>query len=198
MRKLIIIPITITAIGLAIYYVILPFFFPWSPICSENQFIDINTGKSKRAQYLLYIKVSESIGDTAISSLLNIDASPNWHPVNTFSPGIRYSPHYYFHGAFHQINQILRCWSMCEFSDDAKKESAKNVLKLWQTHKDDYLADKYISALFTGLIPQMRSGNVITTYDLPPIEQFEIIKAENWWPHKLRINCDLFIFMAIF
>jgi hypothetical protein len=74
------------------------------------------------------------VDETAVSLALNVpaDSIPQWHRVNTFSPGIHHSPHYYYHAAINQIANMERIWSMGEFSDDARKESAGQLLKHWQ------------------------------------------------------------------
>ena len=89
---------------------VVPFFFQWSPLNCWHEEVDITTGRIRRQWILLFVKVSESIEDTPLSEVVlkgqPPSGTPQWHRVNTFSPGIHYSPHYRFHGAGHQI----RCY----------------------------------------------------------------------------------------
>src|SRR5262245_29409864 len=93
---------------------VIPYFVPWTELNCQHQDLDTHTGRSRITNFLAFCKVSERIEETPISRALSrefIDgAKPKWTRVNTFSPGLRYSPHYYFHGSFSQISMLAAKW----------------------------------------------------------------------------------------
>ena len=130
------------------------FWFRWSPINCRYEEVDIATGRLRFTRYCLYRKVSEEIRPSALSACLPEEviasATPQWHRVNTFSPGLNHSPHHAFHGAIFQIQELERIWNDREFygfPDELRRQSAQHVLALWRFSLDDGLACKYIRAL---------------------------------------------------
>jgi hypothetical protein len=78
-------------------------------------------------------------------------ATPEWHRVNTFSPGVRHSPHYIFHSAIHQIHTLAGIWEISEMyglTEKLRKQTALHVLALWQHSGNDSLAGDYIQGLY--------------------------------------------------
>ena len=141
---------------LLIFLFVVPLFLPWSEFNCSHQEIDINTGRIRSTEYRLFFKVSDRIEDTALSNALSkesvSDAGPSWHKVNTFSPGIRHSPHYIFHSAAHQIWMLEQIWAEAEYSgftdlDGLKKATAEHVLALWVHGGSDWLAGQYLARL---------------------------------------------------
>lgn len=135
------------AILLLVLFVV-PMFVPWTPLNCRHQDVDIATGRLRSTRYLLYCKVSERIEGSPISNVLPKDmvdsATPDWHRVNTFSPGVHHSPHYIFHSAIHQIHMLDLLWSSLEPPPDVKRQMALHVLALWQHSRTDSIADNYI------------------------------------------------------
>jgi len=146
-----------TGIGLLVVALFaLPLFFPWSELNCSNQEVDTNTGRFRFTEYRLFCRVSERIEESSISKALSgksvTDTKPNWHKVNTFSPGTRHSPHYIYHSAAHQIRMLEHIWNEVESSgfaelEDFKSASARHVLELWRYGGSDSLAGDYISRL---------------------------------------------------
>lgn len=158
--------------------VVIPFFLPWSPLNCWHEDVDITTGRIRRQWILLFVKVSESIEETPVSEIVLrgqfSPAAPQWHRVNTFSPGVHYSPHYRYHSAVHQIEQLVNLWQMpppLSFPAELKEPTARHVLALWQEGSDDRASD-YIRQLYELLDAENRDAliNAIATIEMPQIE----------------------------
>ena len=145
------------AIGVVVAVLLLtpvaaPIFIPWSSINCEHQDINIKTGQARYSRYLWFLKISERIEDTPLSLALqgdtvdvaNIEA---WQRVNTFSPGIRHSPHYKFHSALAQAHQMEMLESFRELTPERKKQIATDILTAWQQSGSDSSARDLIRKL---------------------------------------------------
>jgi hypothetical protein len=144
--------------------VVVPYFVQWSPLNCWHEDVDITTGRVRRQWILLFVKVSETIEGTPLSEVVlrgqRAATSPQWHRINTFSPGIHYSPHYRYHGAGHQIRTLAELWSLPapqSFPPELKEPTARHVLALWQEGGDDR-ASAYIMQLYELMAEQDRSG----------------------------------------
>jgi len=129
-----------------------------SPLNCWHEDVDIYSGRTRYTRYLFWIPVKVHVDETAISlALIEPPHSiPEWHRVNTFSPGIHHSLHYYYHAAINQITHMERIWSLGEFSDDARKESARQLLKRWQ-NSGTSSADEYVEQLWKAVAQQSDS-----------------------------------------
>lgn len=146
--------IVAAAILLLVLFVV-PVFVPWTPINCQHQDVDIMTGRLRYTHFLLFCKVSERIEDSPLTKVLPSDViatrTPEWHRVNTFSPGVHHSPHYTFHGAIHQIHTLATLWDMAKnygFQEDLKRKTALDVLAIWQQSGSYFLAGDYIQCLY--------------------------------------------------
>jgi len=98
------------------------------------------------------VKVSEKVVETPLSIVLEgevidvADIEP-WHRVNTFSPGLRHSPHYLFHGALSQIQKMDVICDLNHAGPEKRREIAENILRLWQTEKRYFPVDEYLQSL---------------------------------------------------
>ena len=132
-------------------YLFLPLFFPWSPIHCEHQHIDLNSGRARFTQMRFFLPISQKFEHTPISEAIGITEldvpDGDWMPVNTFSPGVTHSPHYFFHSAFGQAHELDLLWRVSNFTDDARRESAMTVLELWKASGRDSGADGFLSEL---------------------------------------------------
>ena len=59
-----------------------------------------------------------------------------------------HSPHYVFHSALGQINELESMWRVHPFSERAQQQVARRVLDLWQAELDDFHAGEYIAELW--------------------------------------------------
>jgi len=171
---------TIVALAvLAVLLLIIPMFVPWSPFNCRHEEVDITTGRLRFTRYILFCKVSERIEPSPLSEALPRDmiaaTTPEWHRVNTFSPGVHHSPHYIFHGAIHQIRTLESIWGMSEvygFPEDLKEQTAVHVLALWQHNGSDSLAGDYIHGL-CDLMDEEKRQQILTalpTLAMPLVE----------------------------
>lgn len=158
--------------------VVVPYFVQWSPLNCWHEDVDITTGRIRRQWILLFVKVSEAIEETPLSEVVlrgqRAAASPQWHRINTFSPGIHYSPHYRYHGAGHQIRTLAELWNLPapqNFPPELKETTAGHVLALWQEGNDDRAGD-YITQLYELIDEKDRTGLIeaIGRIKLPEFE----------------------------
>ena len=113
--------------------------------------MDIKTGRLRFTRYLAFCKVSERVVDSTLSLVLPREmvaaSKPEWRRVNTFSPGVRHSPHHGFHGAISQIRLLALIWEASAVEDPIKRKLALHVLALWQYDGSDRLVDRYFDGL---------------------------------------------------
>ncbi|OHB78039.1 MAG: hypothetical protein A2Z25_05105 [Planctomycetes bacterium RBG_16_55_9] len=111
------------------------------------------------------MKISEKTKDTPISMTLKgkavdiADVQP-WFRVNTFSPGLRHSPHYNFHGAFAQAHKMELVCELIQAGPEEKRRIAENILRLWQTEKRYLPVEHYLQT-------EMEQGMKKTGQDIP-------------------------------
>lgn len=136
-RKNQIITSSLIICGIASFFLI-SFLNPWSEFNCRHQDINIKNGKARYTRYLFFIKISEEIKDTPLSLALQgktVDlkkSDKEWHHVNTFSLGVRNSPHYIFHSALLQTEQLKSLALFLNLNSGEQKKIAENILKLWQ------------------------------------------------------------------
>ncbi|HEY3320638.1 MAG TPA: hypothetical protein VGP72_09250 [Planctomycetota bacterium] len=154
MRRRVVIWSTAAIAAVALVLFVVPWFVPWTPLNCRHEEVDIRSGRLRFSRYLLFCKVAERIEDSALTRALPADAigpgAPVWHRVNTYSPGVHYSPHYIFHGAIAQIEILTEIWALAKqngFLEEVKQRTARDVLALWQYAGNDSLAREYIGAL---------------------------------------------------
>jgi len=138
--------ITVVLIALALL------FSPWSDRCVRHEEINIKTGQARITLCSnVGNKSSETIEETALSRLIHgeVDAAPveGWHPVNSFSRSGRYSPHYQFHAALHQVQLVERLLELVDWDKTRKRKVAERVLTLWQEEGDDQTAEEFLQGL---------------------------------------------------
>jgi hypothetical protein len=168
----------LAVILLAVTFV--PFFFQWSPLNCWHEDVDITTGRIRRQWILLFVKVNESIEETPLSEVVlrgqPPPRTPQWQRVNTFSPGIHYSPHYRYHGAGHQIRTLAELWNLPaphDFPPELKESTARHVLALWQ-EGSDHRAGDYIMQLYEVMDDENRSG-IIEAVGRIKMPEFETV-----------------------
>ena len=150
--------------------------FPWSPANCWHEEIDIRSGRIRCTRYILGFRISERITSTPLSEAAQLAGSlaaiPEWHRVNTFSPGTHHSPHYAFHGAIGQVRDLSMLWSVTEFTPDAKLESARRLLSAWQHSKNYFNASHYLQALTEFVFAHQKQEHPIPieVRDLPSYE----------------------------
>ncbi|MBN2182702.1 MAG: hypothetical protein JW715_12390 [Sedimentisphaerales bacterium] len=132
---------------LMIFIITYPVIFTWSPMCCSHEDVDINTGRIRYIRYLLYCKISEKVENSILTETIvpfDEDTQPNWKRVNTFSPGVKHSPHHGYHGAINQIRHVEIIWKLYSFTDDAKKHIAQTVLDKWQADGKYFSVSEYL------------------------------------------------------
>ena len=146
-------------------------FFPWSTInCSQSD-IALNSRRTRHTRYLLGIPITRSVQDSALTRALShedtADLGENWQPVVTLSPGLHHSPHYRFHGAIGQIRELEICWEFGKMTQEARRQTARQVLHLWRQTGNYFEAGRYIQAVWLRAVEAKNGGKSIDVRDLP-------------------------------
>ena len=141
-------------------------FFPWSGLDCWTDEVDLGTGRTRHARFVYWYPARVEVHDSALTAALlpaDLAGRPaEWHPVNTLSPGLRHSPHYRYHGAIWQIRELELAWDLAHATAAARRESARQVLRLWREGGSDSQAGRYISAL-----AERGHGRALDVADLP-------------------------------
>jgi hypothetical protein len=147
--------------------------FPWSGLNCWQDDIDITSGRVRHTRYLLWVPISRSVRDSALTKTLLLadrtGAPADWHPVVTLSPGLHHSPHYRFHGAISQIRQLEICWEFGKMTPVARRKTAWHVVRLWQQTGSYFRADDYIQAVWERALDAEKKGEAIDGSDLPDL-----------------------------
>lgn len=166
---------TVMLVTAALCIVLLMFsgIIAWTPLNSLYQDVDIRTGRMRDTRCLLYYRVNQQIRDSAITLALGpqdlASQVPDWRRVNTLSPPMtRYSPHHAFHAAIHQISQIEDAWQIATFSSEAKRDTARTLLALWQKAGSDSTAKDYVRSVYELAVQHHnKPTEAILSKDLP-------------------------------
>jgi hypothetical protein len=146
-------------------------FFPWSPLNCTHHDVDIHSGRVRLTRYIFWLRVQESVEDSALTKALRPEdfsaPAPEWHHAVTLSPGLGHSPHYIFHSAIAQIRHLELAWSLAEFTPTARRASAKRILQLWQQTGGDDGAKPYLRALGNLALANSSERSTIDEGDLP-------------------------------
>jgi hypothetical protein len=148
-------------------------FLQWSPLNRWDEQVDINSGRIRRQWELAGIHVSKTIEETSISRMLageTADKPAIWRTANTFSPLVHYSPHHQYHSAIYQLYQIELYWKMTPFTEEARKQTARDILALWQLNQGDDPVFEYLQKI--GTLTQKKIGkSPIDAGELPSIQR---------------------------
>jgi hypothetical protein len=123
----------------------------WSSLNCTYEDIDIRTGRIRTTRILAGMEASERTEDSALTKALSAadlpPVEPNWRRVNTFSPGVHYSPHHAFHGAISQARYFDQLCQFYHFGPQAKREVALTILQLWREKGSYFAAGRLLSEL---------------------------------------------------
>jgi len=144
----------------------------WSRLNCWTDEVDIATGRVRKTWYLCYVRVSRRVEESAFSreqeGADKADVPPQWHRVHTFSPGIHYSPHHYFHAALHQVSCCDESWELGRFTPEARRQCVRRVLQLWQAGSGDEGARGYCHAIQEVAWNNHEAQRETVVADLPP------------------------------
>jgi hypothetical protein len=155
--------------GLLVTFLV-PFIFPWSRLNCWTESIDITCGRYRYERYLFFVKWTDSVEDTALSrlhrDLIGEPSEPVWRRVNTFSPGVRHSPHYIHHGSLHAAKRLTSAFDQASFRSDAQKKAIETFFRLLQEDDRDFRASNYAISIWE-LAASTESDIEIAREDLP-------------------------------
>jgi hypothetical protein len=141
-------------------------FFPWSQLNCTRHEIDIYTGRTRVIRYLYFVPLVCQVRESTISRAAGYDAyddtTATWRPYRTLSPGQTSSPTQSFDSVTTQMDDVDNAWAIGQFSDDARRVSARRILSLWQSSGQAVGADQYIARLQELAWRQLENGNLKT------------------------------------
>jgi hypothetical protein len=167
--------LVLLAIGLPVFVLCAAFVWtvivPWAHVWCDRQEIDIATGRTRSTRFFFGLVTSEHVRDSYVTKVLGEArvkaALPVWETVNVFSaPGVRYSPHFAFHGAFGQLKELEALCALCKerCSEAARVRAAEALLECWRDGSDGvahvYLASLADTVLAEGNEPAFGVGDV--------------------------------------
>jgi hypothetical protein len=117
----------------------------------ETQEINIKTGQARYRYYRFFVKIRDSTKDTILSKFIlkpvDVADIKEWHTVNQFAPpSFRISPHYRFHGALHQVQEVEILQKVYVLSDSNLTSIARQLLIEWQTNGTYYAAGQFLNS----------------------------------------------------
>lgn len=150
--------------------VVVPFFFPWTKFNCWTESMDITCGRYHYERYFFFVKLADRIEETALSRLhhdiVGEPSQPVWRSVNTFSPGVRHSPHYIHHGSLHAATTLTEAFEQATFHGDAQKETIQTFFRLLQEEDRYFRASEYATSVWQ-LAASTTAGVEITSNTLP-------------------------------
>ena len=112
---------------------------PWSRFnCTEN-YVDVTAGRAKSERFLLYMKIRESVRETAYSrvwkELFGGYPEADWKiesKLRGFCP--HNSPNYGYHGAFLWQDAVVACLETGKFGEKDKRLILQSFSTLLRSH----------------------------------------------------------------
>ena len=129
---------------------LVPLLIPWSGINCRVSEIDLLTGERRASRLLYWVPIYRRISATPVSSVLgtsNVGLGRDWRRVGTSTLFVSHSPHYSFHSAYQQPRRFELIWEEVEFSEEARRESAQELLERWRLDDSDSAGDDYLNEL---------------------------------------------------
>ncbi len=116
---------------------------------SETDEINIETGRARHRVFVAGIRISERIGETALSSVLRdrpeAPSIGDWRMVRRFATGFsRTSARYPFQDALAQADRVGLLFQALSPDEARRREIASTVLRLWRETGGDAAAEDYI------------------------------------------------------
>jgi hypothetical protein len=138
-------------IFLIVLLLLLAFLAPFSSINCRKEEVDIRSGRTRYTRLFFWWPLSQRIEASPVSEVLGASGDEaQWCPLNTFSPAsASQSPQHSYPGAFAQMQAFAAMWNLGEFTPDARRGSALQLLELWQRGRGYRSAGHYLGALAT-------------------------------------------------
>jgi len=142
---------------------------------ASHTYFDIKSGRYKRVDHFLGIKIREVIEETGFSRLygkyFELPSESDWQIVSssTFF-NRRFSPHYKYHHALFGAQLIVNAIEIGNFTQEAEKQILKNYLYLLQRDGNDFNAKEYAQSVI-GLAHNkfLENTRKIDVEELPPL-----------------------------
>jgi hypothetical protein len=162
--------VVVVFLGAVVLLVLSLLWWLYPNVSRTNYEVDIRSGRIRLTHFFLTRQTSQQIEESPISKLLPPPTTqPDWHYVVTSELGSNVRAHWNFHGAIAQMSRLETLWLMTRFTDDAKREVARNVLNLWQDSGSYFDAGTYIQTLEAASDrASTKPGTILTIADLPP------------------------------
>ena len=164
--------VAVLILSLLIMLFVIPLLWPWTPLNCSHDDIDITAGRYRNQRYLLWIKVSETVEETALSKLYEEFVgplpSPQWRRVNTFSPGTSNSPHYAYHQALYTTSWLANLLCHSDLSSEDKKNAILDFFHSLQKDGNCSRAQEYVMSNF-GLSNTSKQISPTSLPDTPTV-----------------------------
>ncbi|MEY4488759.1 MAG: hypothetical protein RIQ79_1267 [Verrucomicrobiota bacterium] len=151
----------------------------WSEINCWTREINIRTGHQRYTRYWFWRITEQRIEPTWISETLStsVPSSANdaaWQLVVTLSPGTGHSPHYVFHGALYDLQNMQHLLLLVPADPAVRRTLASSILWLWQAFNNDSEAEAYISDVSNAAIKADR----LSASDVPPLKDWLLARRK--------------------
>ena len=170
-RFVVILAITVILVAAGIICFMPGLVAPWSRLNNEEQEIDLYSGRARVRRYFLYYQVRQDLRETPLSQAIASDGpsgtSEQWVKVNIFQPGVRHSPHFIYHGAFAQANQLAILWVLYKCDPKARAKTSRQLLLVWRESGSYLAGDDYLRHLREALPDEEDGGQVISADKIP-------------------------------
>lgn len=129
----------------------LPKLLIWTRWSCTHEWFDVTAGRIKVEDWTYFRKRGETIKDTPFTELyrklIGEPPDPDWRLMNTFSPGVRHSPHYKYHTVYGDVRRVLLLFEYAEFTEEAKRDVLLNMARLLPDDHHWSLMRQYLGAL---------------------------------------------------
>jgi hypothetical protein len=143
--------IAVVIIGVWLIGPRLPKLLIWTRWSCTHEWFDVTAGQIKVEDWAYFRKRGETIKDSPFTELyrelIGEPPDPDWRLMNTFSPGVRHSPHYIYHTVYVDVVYILRLFDHAEFKEEAKREIIQTVARMWPEEDHWSLTRDYLEAI---------------------------------------------------
>ena len=134
-------------VGLGLAVGVSSLLWPYARINATTYSIDVLSGRCRVERYVLGLRVSDRVEETALSRLVarggSRPADGQWRVAATLGPWSKVSPHYSFHGALGAAGELAEALERPCFSAAARQAAANTFLGLLQQDNSDGRAKRY-------------------------------------------------------
>lgn len=133
--------------------------------------VDINSGRVRHRRTILGMPVGVRVEDSALTAALDpsdfAGRPADWRQATTFASGVLISSLYDFRTGTGQISKLEKAWSYGHMEPPGRRETARQVLRLWHDREPRQRAAIYLDAVWERSRIAGELGRTVTLADLP-------------------------------